>query len=270
MSSLDTQNGPNQEVPSVESKVHRVWLVVIIGLLLVIGIGIRIIDLDRTMTHPELYVPGIPLPSEHSEPQPRLSLIKTITASVGGEHHPPGYYVLMFFISKCFGSNVLWIRLPSVLFGGASIVLIYWLCTLEGSKLTGLLSAGMLTLNGLHIFWSQEARMFTLACFLGLLSTIFLVLVFKRTNRQGLYQVLYVVATLAGLGMTIYFWPILLTQMLWCVWVSLKKTEALPGIFRSQFFVAILACPLIAQIAYHSGRESYVDGDLLTPLINYL
>src|SRR5262249_54070302 len=137
--------------------------------------------------------PGIDLPWYLSNPNPRFSLWQTLAGTIAGEPHPPGYYVVMLGWTKWFGSSILALRLPSVLFGIASILLIYVLARYTEDTLTALLAAAMLALNGLHLHLSQTARMYSMACFLGLLSTVLLVRMVKQAARQLTDRVLYVI-----------------------------------------------------------------------------
>ena len=58
--------------------------------------------------------------------------------------------------------------------GLACIALVYALGAMTGKPLSGSLAALLLAASGYHVFWSQVARMFAQACFLGLASTVLL------------------------------------------------------------------------------------------------
>ena len=160
---------------------QEVRAVVTLAVILIIGAVLRLHDVDyRTLNHPEVYSPGIDLPWDLSNPNPRFSLAQTLKGTIAGEPHPPGYYILMLGWTKLFGSSILALRLPSVLFGVASILLVYVLARHIEDTLTALLAAAMLALNGLHLYLSQTARMYSMACFLGLLSTVILAILVKE------------------------------------------------------------------------------------------
>src|SRR5262245_60581491 len=157
--------------------------------------------------------------------------------------------------TKWFGSSILPLRLPSLLFGVASVLLIYFLARHTEDTLTALLAAAMLAFNGLHLYWSQTARMYSMACFLGLLSTVLLVLIVKQVTRQRTYGILYVVFTVAGLATHVYFWPLFITQALW-VFATNLRTRLLPGLLRLQIFTFIVATPLVAIAVYQAGSTT--------------
>ena len=231
---------------------------IIFVLILLTAAILRLDNLDRsTIGHLEIYIPGIPLPPiELSDPPPRMTLIKTITGPVAGEPHPPGFYIGMFFWTKIFGTNAWSLRLPAALMGTGSILLIFILGMLERDKSSALLAAIMLALNGLHIYWSQMARMYPVACFLGLLSTVILLFIVKRRKTAWYWLVLYALTTLAGLAVLAYFWPILLAQSLWVSLQGLTKNRDIPGILRWQILVFILGSPLLVLYAFQSRYRS--------------
>jgi 4-amino-4-deoxy-L-arabinose transferase-like glycosyltransferase len=231
----------------------------VLALLVILTIGavLRLHDVDsRTLNHPEVYAPGIDLPWGLSNPNPRFTLAQTLKGSIAGEPHPPGYYILMLGWTKLLGSSILALRLPSVLFGIGSILLVYLLALHLEDSLTALLAAAMLALNGLNLQQSQSARMYSMACFLGLLSTVLLVILARRVARPLTYCVLYVIVTLAGLATHVYFWPLFMTQALWVFAAHVRTRGSLLGLLRLQVFTAIVATPLIAIVAYQSGVTS--------------
>jgi 4-amino-4-deoxy-L-arabinose transferase-like glycosyltransferase len=224
-----------------------------LGVILVVGAVLRLHDVEyRTLDHPEAYTPGIDLPWELSNPNPRFTLWQTLAGTIAGDVHPPGYYVVMLGWTKCFGSSIFSLRLPSLLFGVASILLIYFLASYTEDNLTALLAAAMLAANGLHLYWSQAARMYSMACFLGLLSTVLLVLIIK--HRHWTYHLLYVVVTVAGLATHVYFWPLFATQALW-VFATNLRARSLPGLLRLQIFTFIVATPLVAIAVYQATHR---------------
>jgi uncharacterized membrane protein len=81
--------------------------------------------------------------------------------------HPPLYYLLLH-VWAVFGTGEAWLRLPSALAGIASV----WLLGLLGRWLfdarTGLAAAAVLAVSPLHVWYSQEARMYALLALLAL------------------------------------------------------------------------------------------------------
>lgn len=164
------------------------------GLVLIVLLGacVRLSGLEMmSISHPEMYVPGLPLPDGLSEPRPRLTLAKTLSGTFSADTHPPAYYVLMWAWTKLFRASLAVIRLPSALFGILSIPLLYWTGTLIGQRKAGLLAAGLLAFSGYHVFWGKVARVYSLTCFLGLLATVLLLLAVRSGRRRPLLEAGY-------------------------------------------------------------------------------
>jgi uncharacterized membrane protein len=75
--------------------------------------------------------------------------------------NPPGYYLLLHFWHPLAGSSDLAWRFPSALMGVLGICLVYQLGRSIRSKRVGLWAAAITTLAPFHVFYSQEARMYT-------------------------------------------------------------------------------------------------------------
>lgn len=86
------------------------------------------------------------------------------------DFHPPLYYIVIKLFTEMFGNySEVFLRLPSVVFGIASIFLSYKIGE-KFSKKIGLVSALFLATAPLHIYYSQESRMYSLAAMLVALS----------------------------------------------------------------------------------------------------
>ena len=246
-------------------------IAVALGAILVAAVALRLCGLKaRTITHVEIYVPGIELPRELADPGPRFTVQDTLRGLLEAEEpHPPAYYLLMLGWTRVLGAGIVALRLPSVLFGVASVLLVYLLGALERKPQAGLIAAAMLAFSGFHIFWSQLAKSYVMACFLGLLSTVLLVLAAREGRRQGLLQILYSVATLIGLATTHYLWPILASHIIW-VLSSGGGRKSAPGLLRCQLVTVVLASPLISLAVFQARRPSYLGTNLLAGLGHYL
>ena len=107
------------------------------------------------------------------------SFLQIITQYIGGDFHPPGFYLLLNLWTKIFGYSEVSARFPSVLFGVATIWIVYLLTKKLFSEKVGLLAAFLLAINPLHIYYSQEARMYAFAAFAVSLSFLFFIKLIK-------------------------------------------------------------------------------------------
>lgn len=94
---------------------------------------------------------------------------------VDGDFHPPLFHLFLHFWMQLSQSEW-WMRLLSVLFGVAAVYLTYRLTMLIfKDKKMAFLSAFLLAVSPYHIWYSQELRSYSLATFLTVLATLFLV-----------------------------------------------------------------------------------------------
>ena len=100
----------------------------------------------------------------------RMSLTNIFTKFLPNDFHPPLYYLVLKYWVSIFGSSEVALRFPSIIFGVGTIYIVYLITKKYFSKNTGLVAAALLSTSGLAIYYSQEARMYTLAAFLVTLS----------------------------------------------------------------------------------------------------
>lgn len=81
------------------------------------------------------------------------------------DFHPPGYFVLLWIWTRMGGIGEIWVRLPSVIFGIMTVWLVFLLGKEFFNRKTALLAALFMALAPLHVYYSQEARMYSLATF---------------------------------------------------------------------------------------------------------
>ena len=94
--------------------------------------------------------------------------------------HPPLYSFTLHFWLKVGHSETL-LRFPSAAFGVLAVPLIYQLGRLCMSRRTGLMAALLLALDPFHVWYAQEARMYSLLMLLALSAAYF----FLRTIRDN-------------------------------------------------------------------------------------
>jgi len=85
--------------------------------------------------------------------------------------HPPLYYLMLHLWIRVCGDAALSARMFSALFGIATVPLIYVVGKRTLGERVGLITALLATLSPLCIYYSREARMYTLLTFLSLLSS---------------------------------------------------------------------------------------------------
>ena len=141
-----------------------------------------------------------------------------------GDFHPPLYHALLFWWTALFGYSEVAVRFPSLLFGLGTIVVLFLLGRTLWNAQTGLTAALLLAVSGLHIYYSQEARMYAQAAFFAALSMYFFVRLWQeRSQFSARLGVGYGLATLLLLYSEYVPYLLVLTQQIAVLW------------YRSQF-----------------------------------
>ena len=222
----------------------------------------------QSLSHPEIYAPGIDLVPGISEPPPRHGFMETLNWHFHDEPHPIGYYLAMFGWTELFGTSVFALRAPDAILGVLSVVAIGLLATRIFGRTVGVLSALMLAGHGFHVFWSQISRMYVPGAFLGLVSVMILVEIVRAPRPRPALEAAYVLVTLAGIETTEFFWPLLFVQMSFAILVATQDMEfAPPGtswktlwrgfrLGQIQALVTMLGAPELAHAVYRARRDA--------------
>lgn len=108
--------------------------------------------------------------------------IWNITA--GGEYNPPLFYWLEH-IMLAFGNNEITLRLIPALVGIATIPLMYFVAREFIDRNAGIIAAALLAFSPFHLFYSQEARTYTLMLFFVSLVLLFLLKGLRETGVRA-------------------------------------------------------------------------------------
>ncbi len=127
-----------------------IWLILLLGLIL------RLISLNQSLWLDE----AINITAAKS-----FALFDLITKYATADFHPPGYFALIWFWGRLGNFSEIWMRVPSVIFGVLTIWIVYLIGKRLFSKDFALLASLLLAVNPLHIYYSQEARMYSFAAF---------------------------------------------------------------------------------------------------------
>lgn len=189
----------------------QIWIVVI---LLVVGVALRFHQLDaKGLWGDEIWTAQWsqgPL----NEVWSNLTLVPDIM---------PLTYVLVG-ISTRFGSSEFWVRLPAALFGVAGLLIFYLLANRVLGRRTALVSAVLIALSPIHIWYSQDARYYTQLCALGVASVYFFY-TFLTADRFRLASWLgYLISTIAALYTHLFAGWIVIAQAFFAVYYFFEWT----------------------------------------------
>lgn len=136
-----------------------------LGLLVILGTAERIYGIDhQSLWSDELFAVMVS----------HVKSFWNIWPFLLGDSHPPGYALFMYFTLPLTGYSDIGIRLHALIFGVLWLPLTYVLCRRWFSANTALLATGMLTSASAAIYFSQEARAYTILVALIIANTHYL------------------------------------------------------------------------------------------------
>ena len=113
------------------------------------------------------------------------SYSQIISAFIIGDTHPPLYYFILKAWSGAFGYWEPTLRVLSVIFGVLTVYVVYLIAKKIGGKKLGIVSSFLLAPAPLHIYYSQEIRMYSLSSLaVSLAVFLFIRLLDKNPNRK--------------------------------------------------------------------------------------
>ena len=136
--------------------------------------------------------------------------------------HPPLHHIVLWVSTRWIGDSEFAVRLPSMLVGTALVPLMY----LAGARLwdrrTGAVAAVLITFAPLAVWYSQEARMYSLFLGLATLALLAQAIVLRQSRRRA--WTTYTAATV-GLLWTQYFGilPVAVQQIAFAVDVTRRR-----------------------------------------------
>lgn len=178
--------------------------------------------------------------------------------------HPPLYYILLHFWIA-IGHSEIAIRGFSALAGVLTVLVLFGLGDTLFDRATGLWAALFLALNPLHVWYSQEARMYAL---LTLLYSTSLLLALKSWQRGRWYHwVGYALVTAATLYTHHYAVFIILLENLFFLYLYFFKgrsSRLLRGWVLAELCVVVFYFPwmprLLANLSGGGGWLAYSQG----------
>jgi len=182
-----------------------------------------------------------------------------------GDFHPPLYHLLMWVWVHLFGNGEIAMRLPSVLFGTATIWVVYLIAkNLSPQKLSiihyplsipGIASLFLATAP-FHIYYSQEARTYAMTTFFACLSMYYFIrLIIKpallarfaarRTGRHRPLVIAYILSTVLMLYSDYYGIFVFLAQIIASIIILRKKATRFLLHYSSVFLLFVPCLPLL-------------------------
>lgn len=159
----------------------------ILLLIILLGLVLRLISLNQSLWLDEATSVLVARDFSFSD---------IITRFSPGDFHPPFYYFLLKTWIGVFGSSEVAARSLSAVLGSATIPLVFLIGKRLISKEIGLAAAIFFATAPLHIYYSQEARMYVPATFLTSLVVLFFVRILQAAKWSLTNAVFLTISTI--------------------------------------------------------------------------
>ena len=199
--------------------------------------------------------------------------------------HPPLYYgLLRGWLLLVGNASPLTLRLFSLLLGILAAPAIWWLARrlFSGSQLMPWLAGLLLALSPMHLFYSQEVRMYGLEMLLGILSTGFVwQLCMQSRSSEGIKAhrwpmagTGYVLSTAALLYTEYYSVLLPLGHLLWALWTFRRVPGRLRTLLFADLLVGLAYLPwlvfAVPELIPYIGQKLVADADRPLSLPTYI
>ncbi len=178
----------------------------------------------------------------------------------GYEANGMPYPILLWPLTRIFGTGVTVVRLPAVLAGTASVPLLYWAARgLARGRGVALLAAALLAINPMAIWYSQVARSYAFVVLAACLAFGALARALERPERRAMWW-LYA-GSMALMAYSDLLAPALALPaqalMVWAASRSMERPRALVRRWAGMLAAVLVLCiPLIvAALIEHSRRD---------------
>ncbi len=176
------------------------------------------------------------------------SLGATLRAIVHTENTPPLWYVIEWLDARVLGTGEIALRLPSALAGIATVPVAWAIGGELGGRRAGLLTATLVAVNPLFVWYSQEARAYALF----VLTAALAMLCFLRADREPTRARMAAFALAGSLALLTHYFTLflLIPMVLWLARERVTRRAALPAIGA----LAIAGLALVPLISAQGGH----------------
>lgn len=169
------------------------------------------------------------------------SFSEILTKFSPGDFHPPLYYLILKIWMSLVGSSEMAARMISVVFGSATIWVVYKIAkSLQFTNHQSLITSLLLATAPLHIYYSQEARMYILATLFATI-VVYFVAEIITSKKRVVRNFIWLIICSAALLYTDYL-PIFLLISLF-IYLIIYEKKYLRSIFRWVGATTVLFLP---------------------------
>lgn len=181
--------------------------------------------------------------------QPLSQMVQAIAG--GADNSPPVYHTILHYVIAAGGTSEWALRLPSAVFGSISVLLLYVLARQLGHTRGALLGGLLLAVSPLHLWYSQEARMYSLMVMLVLGQTVLLLRALRHPS--WLPWAGYCVLTVLALYSYPYVLLSCLGQGCWLAFDQQRRRQALRPWLLTTGLASLSFVPWLMTLSHREG-----------------
>jgi hypothetical protein len=180
------------------------------------------------------------------------------------ESNPPLYYVLAWAWAKLFGTGEVAIRSLSALFGLGTVPIAYLIGAELSNRRAGLIAAGLVAVNPMLIWYSQEARSYALLVFFCAASLLF----FVRALRTWESRDIALWALASALALCSHYFSVFAVSIE-ALWLLVALRDRWRAVLPAVLCVGAVGLALVPLIAAQSNPThiGWIDHSLLSTRI---
>ncbi len=208
----------------------------VLAFLTALGVAMRFASLGvQSYHHDEVITVARVIPGSFTD------MLKQVK---GSESNPPLYYVLAWIWAKAFGTGEVGVRSLSALFGAATVPIAYCIGAELSNRRAGLITAALVAVNPMLIWYSQEARSYALLVFFCAASLLFFARALR--TRDGRDLALWALASALALCSHYFAFFAVGIESLWLLIALRSRWRATLPAIACVALVGLALVPLIA------------------------
>ena len=174
--------------------------------------------------------------------------------------HTPFYFYFLHFWLKIFGTSEILLRFSSVIFGVATIPLTYVVAKklYKNDKIVGIISAILVAVSPLMIYYSIEVRMYMMVTFLAVLSMNYLLDFDAKGDKKSLIKLLVTNTLIPYLliGGIVFNIGQAIAYTLYLFLAQKEETEKIRKYLTYRVYQLILLVPYFIIAIYYAYQRS--------------
>jgi mannosyltransferase len=173
------------------------------------------------------------------------------------ESTPPLYYALAWVWTQAAGTGEFGLRSLSALAGVATVPVAYLIAAELRGRRAGLMAAALVAVNPMLLWYSQEARAYSLLTLLCAVSLLYC----ARALRHGRPRDLTLWGVASALALATHYFALFLVVPEVVLLLRHRGRDVLRGLW-----ILVVACLLLAPLAIHQASLGHAEWIMNTPL----